>query len=39
MRILSSLETAGLGESRPAADNDTPEGKQQNRRVELVKIQ
>lgn len=34
----SRLETAGLGETKPAADNSTPEGKQQNRRVELVKI-
>jgi outer membrane protein OmpA-like peptidoglycan-associated protein len=32
------LETAGLGETKPAADNATPAGKQQNRRVELVKI-
>jgi outer membrane protein OmpA-like peptidoglycan-associated protein len=31
------LQTSGVGESRPAADNATPEGKQQNRRVELVK--
>jgi OmpA-OmpF porin, OOP family len=31
------LETSGLGESKPVADNATPEGKQQNRRVELVK--
>jgi len=34
----SRLETVGYGESRPAADNSTPEGKQQNRRVELVRL-
>jgi OmpA-OmpF porin, OOP family len=32
------LETAGFGESQPVAPNDTPEGKQQNRRVELVRL-
>jgi OmpA-OmpF porin, OOP family len=32
------LQTVGYGESRPVADNATPEGKQQNRRVELVRL-
>ena len=32
------LEAAGLGETKPVADNTTPEGKPLNRRVELVKI-
>ena len=31
------LVTTGFGESRPAMSNDTSEGRQQNRRVELVK--
>jgi len=34
----SRLETAGFGESVPVAPNDTAEGKQQNRRVELVRL-
>jgi outer membrane protein OmpA-like peptidoglycan-associated protein len=31
------LATAGLGAARPAASNDTVEGRSQNRRVELVR--
>jgi outer membrane protein OmpA-like peptidoglycan-associated protein len=32
------METDGLGESKPAASNDTPAGKANNRRVEFVKL-
>jgi OmpA-OmpF porin, OOP family len=32
------LESLGLGQTKPAATNDTPEGRQQNRRVELVRL-
>jgi outer membrane protein OmpA-like peptidoglycan-associated protein len=32
------LQAKGLGQTKPAASNDTPAGRQQNRRVELVKM-
>lgn len=32
------LTTRGLGATKPVAPNDTPEGRQNNRRVELVKV-
>jgi len=32
------LSSAGFGDTRPAAPNTTPEGRQQNRRVELVRM-
>ncbi len=31
------LKSAGFGSTKPVASNDTPEGRQNNRRVELVK--
>lgn len=34
----SRFETDGLGETKPVSDNNTPEGKANNRRVEFVKI-
>ena len=32
----SRLQTRGFGESKPVADNATPEGRQKNRRVEVI---
>ena len=32
------LQAKGFGASKPSTGNDTPEGRQQNRRVELVRI-
>ena len=32
------LETTGLGDTKPVADNKTPEGRSSNRRVEVVKL-
>ena len=34
--ITAQISTNGYGEKRPVAKNDTPEGKQKNRRVEII---
>jgi outer membrane protein OmpA-like peptidoglycan-associated protein len=34
--IAAPVMTRGFGETQPVASNDTPAGRQQNRRVELV---
>ena len=34
--IAQRVMTVGAGETHPIASNDTPEGRQQNRRVELT---
>ena len=38
-RILDRLIVKGYGEDRPAASNETKEGRQMNRRVQLEGIQ
>jgi outer membrane protein OmpA-like peptidoglycan-associated protein len=35
--VTARLSTAGYGATRPVSSNDTPLGRAQNRRVELVK--
>ena len=34
--VTAEIKTKGYGESRPVAPNDTAEGKQKNRRVEII---
>lgn len=34
----SRMETDGMGETKPVADNDTPSNKAKNRRVEFIKL-
>jgi len=34
----SRIETMGMGESKPIAPNDTAEGRERNRRIEIIRI-
>ena len=36
--LIGNLGTIGHGESEPVATNDTDEGRQRNRRVELINL-
>jgi OmpA-OmpF porin, OOP family len=35
---ISSIETQGVGQEQPIADNATPEGRAQNRRIEFANV-
>jgi OmpA-OmpF porin, OOP family len=34
----NKITSMGLGETRPIADNETPEGRANNRRVEIIVV-
>ena len=36
---VARITSRGLGATKPVSPNDTPEGRQNNRRVELVRVQ
>jgi hypothetical protein len=38
VKTVGAIETRGYGSTRPAAPNDTEEGREKNRRVELIVI-